>query len=103
MQTNWFNRPGLLKWNCCSSGHHLSADGGSVREFSLSLVIMFAVFPGALGGFLGLALMNNFSPTSHWTCDDAGLFYSDGNGGDNSTLIVHQALNQCAKKTGSAG
>jgi HAE1 family hydrophobic/amphiphilic exporter-1 len=30
------------------------------ESFLYPFVIMFAVFPGALGGFLGLALMNKF-------------------------------------------
>jgi len=64
------------------------------ESFLYPFVIMFAVFPGALGGFLGLALMNKF--LTYQALDVLtmlGFFILMGTVVNNSTLIVHQALN----------
>ncbi len=64
------------------------------ESFLHPFVIMFAVPPGALGGFLGLALMNKFityQPLDVLTM--LGFFILMGTVVNNSTLIVHQSLN----------
>src|SRR6185503_2653851 len=64
------------------------------ESFLYPFVIMFAVFPGALGGFLGLALMNRFLTfQSLDVLTMLGFFILMGTVVNNSTLIVHQALN----------
>ncbi len=64
------------------------------ESFLYPFVIMFAVFPGALGGFLGLALMNKFlTYQSLDVLTMLGFFILMGTVVNNSTLIVHQALN----------
>ncbi len=64
------------------------------ESFLYPFVIMFAVPPGALGGFLGLALMNKFlAYQSLDVLTMLGFFILIGTVVNNSTLIVHQSLN----------
>lgn len=64
------------------------------ESFLYPFVIMFAVPPGALGGFLGLALMNRFlAYQSLDVLTMLGFFILIGTVVNNSTLIVHQSLN----------
>ncbi len=64
------------------------------ESFLYPFVIMFAVPPGALGGFLGLALMNRFlTYQSLDVLTMLGFFILVGTVVNNSTLIVHQSLN----------
>jgi HAE1 family hydrophobic/amphiphilic exporter-1 len=64
------------------------------ESFLYPFVIMFAVPPGALGGFLGLAVMNKFlTYQSLDVLTMLGFFILIGTVVNNSTLIVHQSLN----------
>ena len=70
------------------------------ESFLYPFVIMFAVFPGALGGFLGLALMNRFlAYQSLDVLTMLGFFILMGTVVNNSTLIVHQALNHMREES----
>jgi hypothetical protein len=67
------------------------SDGRSVRKFPPSHRVRRV--PGALGGFLGLALMNRFL-TQSLDVLTMLLFYSDGTVGI-TPFIVHQASTIC--------